>query len=138
MAAGLILFAACNTNTPEAGMSESQIDSMVNARVDVIKAEMMAKNDSIINAMAQMKADSMIEAMKGNTVAKKVVPHGNTHAPVETKKNAPAPEKPDNTRVTTRPGASNQTGTSVTDRPGASNNGEPKRVTDRPGASNNH
>ncbi len=62
MAGGLLAFASCN-NAAEGGMSEAQIDSAVNARVEEIRAEMMAQNDSLINAMAQMKADSIIAAM---------------------------------------------------------------------------
>jgi hypothetical protein len=66
MAGGLLAFASCNSGTtPENGASQATIDSTVNARVEQIRTEMMAKNDSIINAMAQMKADSMMAAMKG-------------------------------------------------------------------------
>ena len=64
MAGAIVAFASCNTATNE-GTSEAQIDSMVNARVEEIRLEMMAQNDSLINAMAQMKADSIIAAMKG-------------------------------------------------------------------------
>jgi hypothetical protein len=66
MAGGLLALASCNSGTnPENGPSQATIDSTVNARVEQIRAEMEAKNDSIINALAQWKADSMIAAMKG-------------------------------------------------------------------------
>jgi hypothetical protein len=64
MTGGLLALASCN-NATEGGMSEAQVDSMVNARVEEIRAEMMAQNDSLINALAQVKADSIIAAMKG-------------------------------------------------------------------------
>jgi hypothetical protein len=68
MAGALVAFASCNTATND-GASEAQIDSTVNARVEEIRLEMMAQNDSLINAMAQMKADSIIAAMKGGSKA---------------------------------------------------------------------
>ena len=57
--------ASCTTETHESDMSQTQIDSTVNARVEEIRLEMMRQNDSLINAMAQIKADSIIAAMKG-------------------------------------------------------------------------
>jgi hypothetical protein len=69
MAGGVLAFASCNTATNE-GASQAQIDSMVNARVDEIRLEMMAQNDSLINEMALIKADSIIAAMKGGSTAK--------------------------------------------------------------------
>ena len=55
-------------------MSQLQIDSAVNARVDSIRADMMMRNDSMINAMAMQKADSMLMARgseaAGTTVGK--------------------------------------------------------------------
>lgn len=73
MAGGLMALASCNNNAGEAtGASQAQIDSMVNARVEEIRTQMMASNDSLINAMAAMKADSIIAAMKntGGTITK--------------------------------------------------------------------
>lgn len=68
MAGALVAFASCNT-APNEGASEAQIDSMVNARVEEIRLDMMAQNDSLINAMAQLKADSIIAEMKGGKKA---------------------------------------------------------------------
>ncbi len=65
MAGGLMSLASCTTETRESDMSQAQIDSTVNARVEEIRVEMMRQNDSLINAMAQIKADSIIAAMKG-------------------------------------------------------------------------
>ena len=67
MAGALVAFASCN-NAPTEGASQAQIDSTVNARVEEIRLQLMAENDSLINALAQMKADSMIAAMKGGGV----------------------------------------------------------------------
>lgn len=64
LAGGLLAFASCNNPAADSGASQAQIDSMVNARVDAIRAEMTASNDSMINALAQIKADSMMVAMK--------------------------------------------------------------------------
>jgi len=78
----LAAFASCNSATNE-GMSEAQVDSMVNARVEEIRLEMMAQNDSLINAMAQMKADSIIAAMKGGGGTKTTTKKTNTTKPNE-------------------------------------------------------
>jgi len=67
LAGGLLAFAACNNPAADTGASQTQIDSMVNARVEEIRAQMTASNDSMINALAQIKADSMIAAMKPGT-----------------------------------------------------------------------
>lgn len=67
LAGGLLAFAACNNPAADTGASQAQIDSMVNARVEAIRAEMAASNDSLINALAQIKADSMMVAMKPGT-----------------------------------------------------------------------
>lgn len=67
MAGGLMSLASCTTETHESDMSQGQIDSAVNARVEEIRLEMMRQNDSLINAMAQIKADSIIAAMKGGS-----------------------------------------------------------------------
>lgn len=82
MAAGLLVFASCNSGSTDNSASQAQIDSMVNARVESIRTEMMMKNDSIINAMAQMKADSIIAAMKGEkapATSTRTVTHKTTH-----------------------------------------------------------
>ena len=65
MAGGILALASCNNEQANTGMSQAQVDSAVNARVEEIRGELMAQNDSLINALAQWKADSMIAAMKG-------------------------------------------------------------------------
>ncbi len=71
LAGGMLALASCQNEAPavSAGPSEAQIDSMVNARVEAMRSELMAQNDSLINALAQWKADSMIAAMKGSKPA---------------------------------------------------------------------
>ena len=51
LAGALLTITACNT-TNDNQYSEAQIDSMVNARVDEMRLQMMAQNDSMINALA--------------------------------------------------------------------------------------
>lgn len=136
LAGGIMAMASCTTETAN-NTSQEQIDSMVNARVEEIRTEMMRSNDSLINAMAQMKADSMIAAMKGGapvTAARKPAPgktknDGTNHGTIQDK------PRQDPGAVTTRPGATNSgEAKPVTDRPGATNSGQAKPVTDRPGA----
>lgn len=102
MAGGVMIMASCN-QPAETGMSDAQIDSMVNARVETIRAEMMAQNDSLINVMAIEKADSIIAAMKSGKPA--------------AKKAAAAPKKPQvetvgngSTQTTTAPATSPNAG----------------------------
>ena len=60
--------ASCQ-NDNAAGDDQASIDSMVNVRVEEMRLEMMMQNDSIINSLAAIRADSIIAAMKGgNTV----------------------------------------------------------------------
>jgi hypothetical protein len=60
LAGSIIGLSSCgddsNTTTQE------QIDSIANARSAAMEAELTAKNDSLINAMAMMKADSAARA----------------------------------------------------------------------------
>lgn len=67
IAGGLMALASCQseTTTTTNEMSQAQIDSTVNARVEEMRMQMMASNDSLINEMALYKADSMCAAMKG-------------------------------------------------------------------------
>jgi len=77
LAGGMLTFAACQQESTT-GMSQLQIDSAVNARVDSIRSDMMARNDSMINAMALQKADSILLARgsseAGATVGKTTRP----------------------------------------------------------------
>jgi hypothetical protein len=75
-AGGMLALASCKNEAPAtaAGPSDAQIDSMVNARVEEMRTQLMAENDSLINALAQWKADSMIAAMKGTSAPAKPKP----------------------------------------------------------------
>jgi hypothetical protein len=74
-AGGMLALASCKNEAPAtAGPSDMQIDSMVNARVEEMRTQLMAENDSLINALAQWKADSMIAAMKGTAAPAKAKP----------------------------------------------------------------
>ncbi len=70
IAAGLLATASCNTETGNAEEAQAKIDSMVNARVDDMRLQLKAENDSIINELAMWRADSIINARKGVKVVK--------------------------------------------------------------------
>lgn len=65
---GILALASCNTNTGNADDAQATIDSMVNERVEQIRMELEAKNDSLIMEMAIFRADSIMAASKGKTV----------------------------------------------------------------------
>ncbi|MBS1781816.1 MAG: hypothetical protein JSS78_01990 [Bacteroidetes bacterium] len=130
LAVGSVLaLASCQNEASNLGVNQAQIDSLVNARVDAIKIQMMAQNDSIINAEATRRADSIVAAMKGGAPVAKPAP-APSHTVVH---HTPAAPKEDKGSTTTRPGADNGKAKHVTDRPGA-DNGANKSVSDRPGA----
>lgn len=86
---GILAFASCNTDTAATNdNSQAKIDSMVNERVEMIRAELEAKNDSLINDMAMYRADSIMAAMSG-----KKAPVRKPAAKPETVKDAPV-DKP--------------------------------------------
>jgi hypothetical protein len=129
----LLALASCQQQNTAGGFTQEQVDSIVNARVAEQMIALKASNDSMINAMALMKADSIIAAMKGEqpkpqakVVTKTTTVHNGGGKVVK---------KEDPRSVNTRPGASKQGEVkSVSDRPGASKQGENKSVSDRPGA----
>lgn len=133
IAAGILALAAsCNTGTASDPAAEAaKIDSMANARLEELKLELMARNDSTIMALARERADSILLAMgkKPTTTAPKRVitrDKGTSTSDVTDKaSNAGS--------VNDRPGATNGAPKSVNDRPGATN-GDNKSVNDRPGA----
>lgn len=60
IAGSLVGLASCGNDTNT--MTQAQIDSTANAKVDSLEAAMRMQNDSLINAMALMKADSAAKA----------------------------------------------------------------------------
>lgn len=56
---------SCGNN--ENTSSKEQIDSMATVRTDTMQAALKAQNDSLINAMAKMRADSAMNATKAVT-----------------------------------------------------------------------
>ena len=60
VAGSIIAFASCGDDNNTA--TQEQIDSIANARTAAMEAELKAQNDSLINAMAMMKADSAARA----------------------------------------------------------------------------
>lgn len=69
MAGALMALASCKNENTDTASNQAQIDSTVNARVEEMRMQMMMQNDSMINVLAQQRADSIIAAMKGgNTV----------------------------------------------------------------------
>lgn len=96
VAGALIGLSSCGNN--ENTSTTEQIDSMATYRTDTMSAALRAQNDSLINAMAQMRADS---AMRADSMAK--VLNGKTITTTTT-------------RTTTRPAGSttsHSTGTPV-------------------------
>ena len=89
IAGGMLAFASCN-NEGAGGYTDAQVDSMVNARVELIQAELEAQNDSLINARAYEIADSIIAASKGGTKTTSRSTKPSTPA----KTTPAAPEKP--------------------------------------------
>jgi len=116
LAGGLLALASCNNNAENANMSQAQIDSMVNVKVAEMTVQMQASNDSMINALAQVKADSMIAAMKGSPAPVK----GHTDKP----RNPVTPAEPVKSTPETNKG-------SVTDRKSGQQNTQNTNVTDR-------
>jgi uncharacterized membrane protein len=92
LAGGLMALASCNNGGQNAGMSQAQVDSMVNVKVQEMTVQMQAKNDSSINALAQAKADSMINAMKGASASAAPAPSHHSSKPAATPTPAPAPQ----------------------------------------------
>ena len=125
VAGSMIGLASCGNN--ENTSTKEQIDSTATARTDTMAAALKAQNDSLINAMAKMRADS---AMKADSMAKAGMASAHTSAKTTTH----------TTKTTTHAVHTSQPGTKVTDRPGATDahiNGQtekPKSVSDRPGA----
>jgi hypothetical protein len=69
IAGAVLALASCQTENTDNASDQAYIDSTVNARVEEMRVEMMMQNDSMINALATLRADSIIAAMKGgNTV----------------------------------------------------------------------
>jgi len=132
----LLALASCQSEntTSTGGFSQEQVDSIVNARIAEKMTALQASNDSTINALAIIKADSIIAASKGATAtAKPATTSKTTTTTVKTPSNTT--KKNDPGAVTTRPGADKKGEVKpVNDRPGADKKGEVKPVTDRPGA----
>ena len=69
MGGALLACASCQQENTAGGFTQEQVDSIVNVRVQEQMITLQASNDSVINAVAQWKADSIIAAMKGNAPA---------------------------------------------------------------------
>ena len=63
----MLAFASCQPENTGGGFTQEQVDSIVNVRVAEQMVALQASNDSTINALAQIKADSIIAAMKSGT-----------------------------------------------------------------------
>src|ERR1043165_7935484 len=79
VAGTMIGLASCGNN--ENNSTKEQIDSTATARTDTMAAALKAQNDSLINAMAKMRADS---AMKADSMAKAGAGKTTTHTTVKT------------------------------------------------------
>ena len=61
---------SCSTDN-SAEVAQSKVDSIVNAKTTFLKLLMRHNNDSLINAKALERADSMMPVAKTSTPAKK-------------------------------------------------------------------
>lgn len=96
VAGAVLAFASCN---PEAGNNEendqAMVDSMVDARVEEIRMELLQRNDSIINALAMWKADSILAAKTGSKAPSRPKPNVKeaVDKPTETEKETTSSSK---------------------------------------------
>jgi hypothetical protein len=130
LAGGLLTIASC-TSEPGAtgGYTQEQMDSAVTARVAELQGQMQASNDSAINALAQIKADEMIAAMKGGSTIKKTTVKSNPTTTTTTTTTTP-PVKAKND-VTDRNNTGTRNNNDVTDRKTTTNNKTDNDVTNR-------
>lgn len=118
----LLAFASCRQENTAGGFTQEQVDSIVDARVEEQMMALQSSNDSIINALAQWKADSVIAAMKGGAPA---APRPKTTTTTTTTKTTTVNNGSETTKPTTP-----STG-SVTDRKSSQENTSNTSVTDR-------
>ncbi|HEY9178073.1 MAG TPA: hypothetical protein VIN07_10300 [Flavipsychrobacter sp.] len=132
---GLLAIASCNTEPAgNAEDAQAKIDSAVNARVEEIRLELQAQNDSIINEMAMYRADSIIAARTGKAAPARPRPSAPASTDRATETSKEVQEEKPRGGVDDRQGATNKQG-GVSDREGATN--KQGGVNDREGASNN-
>lgn len=91
LAGGLLALASCTNENAGGGMTQAQVDSAVNAEVEAARLQMYAEQDSIINIVAQMKADSMMAVAAGKTPPPVVTP---TRKPTTTRPTTTKPAEP--------------------------------------------
>lgn len=94
----MIAFASCNSSNDNKANSQATIDSLANVKAAEIQAQVQAKNDSTIKAVAQAKADSIMNyekgVAKGKMEANATKKHtDNTKAKTTKQETAPANEK---------------------------------------------
>jgi len=89
LAGSIIGFSSCGDDSDST--TQEQIDSAANARAAAIEAELTAKNDSLINAMAMMKADS---AARADSLARTTVSSTTTTRTTTTTKTTKPATKP--------------------------------------------
>ncbi len=96
MASAAFLLASCGgeTKTEDAGQSQAQIDSAVNAQVAEREAEMARKNDSTLKAMEAEKAAADSAAAAAEAAAKKSSGGKKTTKTPKAEPASPAPPPP--------------------------------------------
>ncbi len=110
LAAGTVLaLASCQNEAANTADTQTHIDSAVNARVEEISMQLMMQNDSLINAEAQRRADSIILAMKGTPAPPARNTRTNTPAPAPpAATTTPAPRDPQKARNNDAPSVESQ------------------------------
>ena len=96
MASAAFLLASCGgeTKTEDAGQSQAQIDSAVNAQVAEREAEMARKNDSTLKAMEAEKAAADSAAAAAEAASKKSSGGKKTTKTPKAEPASPAPPPP--------------------------------------------
>jgi hypothetical protein len=100
LAGAVVGLTSCGSN--ENNASKEQIDSMATVRTDTMQATLKAQNDSLINAMAKMRADS---ALRADSISKAMSMMPKTSTP------ATSGRKVTKTKTTTSGGTKNNTET---------------------------
>ena len=121
-AGAMLVMASCNTTNQDTTADQATIDSMVNARVEELREQMMLENDSLINELAWMRADSIINAANGKASSTTRTPPRRT-TPVRNNNNS----EPTKTPVADPQKTRNNQNTSATDQKSL-NNDAPKTV----------
>ncbi len=103
LSGSILTLAACGSN--ENNTTQAQIDSTAAARSAAMETDLKAKNDSLINEMAKMRADSAMKTSAPATTTTTTTVPAQTHASVRTSSHSSSTKgtKTTSTKATTPP-----------------------------------